>query len=134
LLQFLKDQATSSQWLLPAASSLNKRFGEFGLRFDPYDFRAGVNLGLMKRQISRSDLSDLADNVVSDGDAEKSKVISTVENGLKQISQGPSIFSSRPLRSKLSGDRLTTILSAVPPVITLILVVLKLVLNIPIPF
>jgi hypothetical protein len=134
LLKFLRDQGTSNQWLLAAALSLNKRFADFGLRFDPYDFRAGVSLGLMRAQISLSDLSDLAENVVSDSRAGKSIVIDRVEKVLRQINQGPSIFSLRPLRSRLSADKLTVILSAVPPVITLILILLRLMFGTPIPF
>lgn len=133
LLKFLKDQSASNQWLLPAASSLNKRFAEFGFRFDPYDFRAGVNLGLMKGQLSLSDISDLAENVVGSSREGEKVLIDRVEKMLKQINQGPSIFSLRPLRSRLSVDKLTLVLSALPPIVTLILILLRLMLGIPIP-
>jgi hypothetical protein len=87
----------------------------------------------MKGKISLSDLSDLADNVVGNGSAQERIVIDRVEKVLKQVNQGPLILSSRPLKSRFPADRLTTVLGALPPIITLILVVLKLLLNIPIP-
>jgi len=134
LLQFLKERRDSDERLASAAKALNKSLNSRGLRVEPYDFRAGANLGLMRRTLDEAKLRELADLIVNLGKEEDNKLIRTMEEILQEVGTDAKILPLRPVRDRISVDHIAKIVGVIAGGATVLAIVFRLILGVQIPF
>jgi hypothetical protein len=125
LLRFLEERTDSDTCLEKASKRLNQALNNLGLRVRPYEFRAGVTLGLMRGTLDDSKLCDLANSIVNIGRREDDKnVIQTVEEILRQVRPKARLLPLRPMKDLLTADlmaKIVTLLAALAAIIKTIL-------------
>jgi hypothetical protein len=130
LLQFLEEREQSDGWLVSAAKALDQTFNNRGLRLRPNEFRAGINLGLMRGSLDESKLRNLAHWIVNIGGNEGKDVIQITEEILRQVGPNAKILPIRPIRDRITADELIKIVGAIASIVAILAVLLRLIFGI----
>lgn len=114
VLAFLEEREKSDTWLELASREFNQVLKTRGLRLVPCEFRAGVNLSIIRSSVDDLELRKLSDSIVNFGiDEDNNVVVETVDKILKEAEPGARILPARPIRDRVSADLVAKIASTV---------------------
>ncbi len=134
LLKFLGEREESDYWLVLAAKALNQALSSRGLRVRPYEFRAGVNLGLMRQTLEESNLHHLANSIVELGGSQSKTTIKHLEDVLGEVGQNARLLPLRPIRDRISPDYIAKTVTAIASIAAFVAFMLRLIFGIQIPW